>query len=278
MARLLPLLLLFLTLPGYAGVIFSTGLPDGRMAMGSMPGSPGQLEIEAADDFLFSNSVSITGAKFYGLIPAGVAPSDINQVVIEVYRVFPKDSVNPPDMRVPTRVNSPSDVAFDSRNSMASQLSFTASILGAFTTGNSVLNGINPKPNQMTGGEGPQSGVEVEIDVTFATPFMLPADHYFFVPQVGLDTGDFFWLSAPKPIVAPGNPFTPDLQAWIRNANLAPDWLRVGTDIVGAPPNGGPAPTFNGAFELDGTVVPEPSSLLLLGTGLSALVARLRKR
>jgi hypothetical protein len=33
---------------------------------------------------------------------------------------------------------------------------------------------------------------------------------------------------------------------WIRNADLEPDWLRVGTDIVGDT-------TFNGSFSLSGT-------------------------
>ena len=46
--------------------------------------------------------------------------------------------------------------------------------------------------------------------------------------------GDFLYLSAPRPIVAPGTPFrrVADLQAWIRNSSLAPDWLRIGTDII----------------------------------------------
>jgi hypothetical protein len=50
---------------------------------------------------------------------------------------------------------------------------------------------------------------------------------------------------------------------------LDPDWLRVGTDIVGG---GATAPTFNAAFSLDGTLVPEPSSILLILTGLVTLV------
>ena len=41
-------------------------------------------------------------------------------------------------------------------------------------------------------------------------------------------------------------PFTGDLQEWIRNADLDPDWLRVATDIVGAPP------AFNATFSLAG--------------------------
>jgi len=36
-----------------------------------------------------------------------------------------------------------------------------------------------------------------------------------------------------------------DLQSWIRNDALAPDWLRIGTDITGQGP-------FNGAFLLSG--------------------------
>src|SRR5262249_7804533 len=70
-------------------------------------------------------------------------------------------------------------------------------------------------------------------------------------PEVQVTGGDFLYLSAPRPIVSPGTPFTGDLQAWIRNANLAPDWLRIGTDIIG----GTPVPTFNMTFSLTGDTV-----------------------
>ena len=54
----------------------------------------------------------------------------------------------------------------------------------------------------------------------------------------------FYWLSASRPISGAGTtPFAPDLQAWTGDAFLDPDWLRVGTDIVG----GAPAPQFNAA-------------------------------
>jgi hypothetical protein len=97
----------------------------------------------------------------------------------------------------------------------------------------------------MTGGEGPVTGQEVLITVTFNPAIKLPANHYFFRPEVQLSTGNFLWLSAPKPITAPGTPFAADLQSWIRNDNLAPDWLRIGTDITGQGP-------FNASFSLSG--------------------------
>lgn len=256
--------------PAFADTFFfSTGNPDGKIATASRPDAAGAPEIESADDFVLQGLTSITHATFTGLVPAG---SNVSQVVVEIYRVFPKDS-SPPSGNVPTRVNSPSDVAFATRDSGAGTLTFTESLLqNSFTAANSVLNGINPKPNQTTGGEGPVTGTEVLFDVNFTTPFLLNPDHYFFIPQVKLDNGDFFWLSAPKPIIPPGTPFAPDLQSWIRNADLDPDWLRVGTDIVGPPPPGGAAPTFNAAFSLDGEVVPEPGTLSLLACGVASLL------
>jgi hypothetical protein len=255
---------------------FSTGDPDGKMAMASRPASAGGIEIEAADDFVLQDETQIDHATFTGLLPVGVAASDVSEVRLEIYRVFPTDSDTVRTPNVPTRVNSPSDVAFDARDSAAATLSFTTSLLGSFSALNSVLNGIHPKPNQLTGGEGPVTGQEAAFDVTIGSPFDLPAGHYFFVPQVLLDSGNFFWLSAPKPIVPPGTPFPSgfsDLQAWIRNEDLAPDWLRVGQDIVG----GNPFPTFNGTFSLEGTVVPEPSGGLLLASGIVGIGLRRRR-
>ena len=259
--------------PGRADVVFiSTGDPDGKMAMASRPSSAGKIEIESADDFILASPSKITSATFTGLLPTGGSLSDITGLRVEIYRVFPLDSNAPPGGSVPTRVNSPSDIAFDERDSTSKSLTFTPGILSSsFTAANSVLNGIHPIPGFHTGGDGAVTGQEVQFNVIFQTPFVLPADHYFFVPQVQLSSGDFFWLSAPKPIVPPGTPFSPDLQTWIRNEELQPDWLRVGTDIVG----GSPAPTFNAAFTLSGQSVPEPSTVCLMFLGvLGVLCAR----
>jgi hypothetical protein len=241
---------------------FSTGNPDGLMASASRPTSGANIEIETGDDFILNTGTQIQSATFVGMLPTGAPLSSISDVRVEIYRVFPKDSNTARTITVPTRTNSPSDVEFDDRDQANGNLTFTASILNAsFSAANSVLNGIHPSPNQTTGGEGMVSGEEAQFSVTFTKPFDLPADHYFFVPQVQLSSGNFFWLSAPKPIVAPGTPFSPDLQAWVRNENLQPDWLRIGTDIVG----GSPAPTFNMTFSLSGQTIPPPAVSVAFG-------------
>jgi hypothetical protein len=242
---------------------FDNGAPDGRMAMASRPGGG---EIEAADDFILNSATSITSATFTGLL-TGATPV-VGEVKVEIYRVFPNDSVNPPSGNVPTRVNSPSDVEFADRDTGTVTLTFSTTVLnGSFTAANSVLNGINKVPNQTTGGEGPVNGEEVFFTVNFTSPFDLPADHYFFIPQVQVAGGEFYWLSSARPNTI--TPFAPDLQSWIRNENLAPDWLRIGTDIVG----GTSPPTFNGSFSLNAAApVPEPSTLVLFAAGLLGLV------
>ena len=53
-------------------------------------------------------------------------------------------------------MNSPSDNQFAARDSGLGQLSFTTTLLNpSFHALNSVVNGINPLPNQFTSGEGP---------------------------------------------------------------------------------------------------------------------------
>jgi hypothetical protein len=229
----------WLAAPAEAGqFFFSTGDPDGKIATLSRTASPGKLETETADDFVTTASqTTITSATFTGLLVGGATTADVKDVEIELYHVFPVDSTNPPDGRVITRVNSPADNEFAAADGKLGQLSFTTTVLNqSFTAANSVVNGINAKPNQFTGGEGPVTGVEVRFNVTFNTPFVLGPDHVFFRPEVDLGSaGNFLWLSAPKPIVAPGTPFTPDLQSWIRTDGpgaLAPDWERIGTDVT----------------------------------------------
>jgi hypothetical protein len=115
---------------GATPFFFSSGNPDGLVATGSRPSSAGKLEIETGDDFIVSGgTVKLSSATFQGLLPIGSQLSNVSQVVVEIYRVFPNDSTNPPSGNVPTRVNSPSDVAFASRDSGSGTLSFTPGIL-----------------------------------------------------------------------------------------------------------------------------------------------------
>src|SRR6266508_5983746 len=115
-----------------------------------------------------------------------------------------------------------------------------------------MIDGINKMLEQTTLGEGARTGQEVEIKINFTRPIILPAGHYFFRPEVLVSGGDFLYLSAPRPTTPPL--FAGDLQAWIRNSNLAPDWSRIGTDIIA---DTTPPPTFNMTFSLVGDTVPE---------------------
>jgi hypothetical protein len=257
---------------------FSTGDPDGKVATAARPDTNGKFEIESADDFILGATTAIISASFTGLITGGL--SSLGDVRVEIYRVFPKDSAlgrtsGAPTFstpQVPTRVNSPSDFAFAERDTASSNLSFSTTDLGFFTASNSVPpGGIHAAPSSHTGGNGAITGEEVKFDVTFTTPFTLAADHYFFAPQVEVTDagGNFFWLSAPKPITSGAGPLPGDLQSWTRDEALDPDWLRVGTDIMGQGP-------FNAAFSVSGSVIPETSTwvMLLMGFGGLALARR----
>src|SRR5437879_182790 len=88
-------LVLGLTAPAHADVyFFTTGDTDGLIGTASRPesadGSKG--EIESADDFILPQETLLYGAIFTGLVPAGIDLSDIGQVKVEIYRVFPNDS------------------------------------------------------------------------------------------------------------------------------------------------------------------------------------------
>src|SRR5207244_982762 len=113
-------------------------------------------------DFVLTSETLLRHATFTGLLTAGATPEDVSNIVVEIYRVFPKDSdVNrtsgPPDFstdKVPTRVNSPSDIAFESRNSADGELNFEPIILNAsFDAQKSVSTQESISVN--SGGDGP---------------------------------------------------------------------------------------------------------------------------
>ena len=250
-------------------VLYNNDFPNFLIGTASRPDS-GSGERETADDFVLTTGASLTGAAFTGVMPAS---ANITSVVVEIYRVFPADSdvgrtSGPPTFSVPpnipTRVNSPSDVEFADRKSGTNLTFIPTPLANTVTVANSIVNNIKVGGP----GEGPVTGQEVRVNVLFTTPIDLPADHYFFVPQIQLSTGDFLWLSANRPVVAPGTPFPPgftDLQTWIRNdPGIAPDWLRVGTDVIGGT-------TFNASFEVFGNAVPEPATWIMMLLGFVGL-------
>lgn len=264
--------------------LFSTGNPDGLLGALSQPAGAGTQETETADDFILTDTTTISEATIFGLIPSGTSLASIENVEVEIYRVFPgapgDSDVNrtsgPPTFstaKVPTRVNSPADNEIDTatRDESRGTLQATATVVrSGFSVLNSVVSGINPLPSTVTGGERGKTGDLVQIAITFTPPIVLPAGDYFFRPEVLVNGGEFLYVSAPKPIVAPGTPFATDRQSWIRNTALKPDWLRIGRDIIG----GNPAPAFNQAFSLAGETVPDagtPGQPDCHGESISAL-------
>jgi hypothetical protein len=250
---------------------FTTGSADGKLASLSQPSTSSKLETETADDFILSETTVIRGATITGLVVPHAALASIDNVEVEIYRVFPNDS-QPPSGNVPSRMNSPADVEVEiaTRDASRGTLAFAAAQQNAsFSVQNTVVTGINKAPANVTHGEGPVTGAEVLITVTFDPPIILPSDHYFFRPEVSVNGGDFLFLSAARPIVSPGTPFLPDLQAWIRNSSLKPDWLRIGTDIIDGIP-----PTFNMTFSVTGETIPDagtPGAANCHGKTVSAL-------
>jgi hypothetical protein len=270
-AAMMGLVLLVAQLATAQTFSFTPGDPDGKVGALSRRASPGKVETETADDFVLQQTIVINNATIKGLIPANTDLANIKDVEVEVYHVFPLDSANPPSGNVPLRDKSPSDVEIGTATRAASSgtLKFTPSVIAEnFQVGNTVVNGINKVPANLTTGEGAFTGEEVELTITFTTPIILPPGSYFFRPEVLLTSGDFLYLSAPKPIVPPGNAFVGDRQAWIRNSNLSPDWLRIGTDIIGG------TTTFNMAFSLAGETIPNagtPGQTNCNGKSISAL-------
>ncbi len=149
---------------------FSTGNPDGLMASASRPPTPGLFEIESADDFVLTSPTLINSLTFTGLLTGGATLLNISQVVAEIYRVFPNDSdvgrtSGSPTFstdRVPTRVNSPSDVAFETRDSaVTGDLTFTPGIIQpVFTASNSIQTGaFTPNRIKQLWATGPSLGL-----------------------------------------------------------------------------------------------------------------------
>jgi hypothetical protein len=137
-------------MPVHAGVLYNNLTPTDAMGIASRPDGPDpdSFEIEAADDFVLASHSFVTSASFIGILlpgPSGALPT-VSDVIIEMYRVFPKDSDTVRVPKVPTRTNSPSDVAFASKDAAGGDLAFATSTLNAsFTVLNSVQQGASSR-------------------------------------------------------------------------------------------------------------------------------------
>jgi hypothetical protein len=258
---------------GAAVFTFNNGSPDQKIGALSQPAFNGGIQTEVADDFTLASQTQLTHATFTGLL-SGAQISSIKNVEIEFYHLFGgADSDLTRTAGVPTRVNSPADVEIASatRDGADGSLSFTTDVLNdSFFVNATVTDRVTAGARADDGA----TGLEVQFNIDFDSPVTLDAGHFFFRPEVELTDGQFLWLSAPKTIPAPT-----DLQAWMRNDTLAPDWLRIGTDIVGAPAGGGAAPQFNMAFSLEGVAgVPEPATWAMLVGGFAVVGGAIRRR
>ena len=140
----------------FGATIYNNLTPSNLMGIATRPATGGAFEIEAGDDFFLGSQTLITSATFDGLIVSGTGGTpSISDIVAEMYNVFPLDSNTVRLPNVPTRANSPSDVAFASKDSAANELTFTSSVISqTFTVLNSVQpGGIHPSPNQTTQGQ-----------------------------------------------------------------------------------------------------------------------------
>ena len=140
----------------------------------------------------------------------------------------------------------------------------------SFAVLNTVVDGINQAPANLTNGEGPASGEAVQITVTFTPPIVLPADHLF-RPEVG-DRRRFPVPVDTEAARGAGDALDGDLQAWIRNADLKPDWLRIGTDIIGGTPV-----TFNMAVSLAGETVSQAQTPTAIATATPTTTPTVRR-
>jgi hypothetical protein len=126
-------------------VIVNTGNPDGRLGALSRRPSANKLETETAD-FVLKQATVLKRAGITGLTSPATPLANIANVEVEMHRVFPKDSADPPSGNVPSRVFSAADVEIDSATrwcALSINAIFTLGLIGAGLAGTlrSILGG-----------------------------------------------------------------------------------------------------------------------------------------
>src|SRR4030095_1331303 len=114
-----------------AQVLVNTGNTDGKLGALSRRPSINKAETETADDFVWKQTTVLTGATITGLISPAIPLANVANVEVELYRLFPADSIADRVPQVPPRQNSPADVEIDSatRDGLSRTLSFSTTPL-----------------------------------------------------------------------------------------------------------------------------------------------------
>ena len=223
------------------------------MATATRPDDGGAFEIELADDFVLTNTTPITSATFTGLLPAGATAvrrsssksTGCFRRISDVGRTSGPPTFSTP--QVPTRVNSPSDVAFDSRDFEASGLTFSTTVVDhQFHRSSTRCSPAASIPYRAisTGGNGAGHGRggPVRRDLHHALP---PPRRPLFLraPGPAGQTAISFGCRRRNRSCPPGTPFPPgftDLQSWTRDAAIARPRLAARRHGHRRPAPGGP--------------------------------------
>ena len=221
----------WLATPTWADPFSQHGTPDGLLGALSQPASTGHLETETTNNFLLTDTDAHRSGDHHQVDPVGNCPGEYSATSRSRSITSSRGLGRPLGERA---LHSQLTRGCRDRHHHARweprNARFQHSLLDELSVLNTVMDGINRAPTNVTDGEGPASGTVVQITITFIPD--RPAGgitHYFFHQEVQVAGGDFLYLSAPKPIVAPGTPVTGDFQAWIRNSDL-PD--RTGCEWV----------------------------------------------
>ena len=217
---------MWLATPAWADpFVFSTGTPDGLLGALSQPAGSGTSRPRPPTTSSLSETTSIAQATITGLIPAGTPAGEHQQRRGRGLSRLSQGLGRSPlgaGARAGQLARRRRDRQRHARCERGNARVRGRSLVDASSSVlNTVVDGINPVPAERdpwrrsrraarwsrSRSPSPRRSFCRRITISSA-------------PRSQVTGGDFLFLSAPKPIVAPGTPFMGDLQAWIRNSDL----------------------------------------------------------